>query len=143
MVLTPKNSKLKNLVVAEAVKHGGEFTFWKCTIYDMSLHRLTHHHLSLSSTHSLNNFQPDGGCEWTGNRCKDAEPDDDRMPCDGRTSRKWCTNDFQPRSGDCEWRGSRNNGSCRTVEEDTPSPTPDPDDRMRCSGRTTKTWWYV
>jgi len=53
----------------------------------------------------------------------------------------YSTNDFQPRSGDCEWRGSRNNGSCRTVEEDTPSPNPE--DRMRCSGRSTKTWWYV
>ena len=45
MVLTPKNSKLKNLVVAEAVKDGGKFTSWKCTIIS---HHFIVSHLSSS-----------------------------------------------------------------------------------------------
>ena len=53
------------------------------------------------------------------------------------------TNDFQPRSGDCEWRGSRNNGSCRTVEEDTPSPTPAPDQAVLLSLKMKKILRYL
>ena len=41
------------------------------------------------------------------------------------------TNDFQPSSGDCEWKGNTRNGFCRTAPKD---------DRMRCSGRTTRNW---
>jgi len=94
MVLTPMNSKLKNLVVAEAVKHGGEFIGSTYIISShisssLSYHFIVSHLISLSSTHSLNDYQPDGGCEWTGRRCMDKQPDDDRMPCEGRKSRTW------------------------------------------------------
>jgi len=41
------------------------------------------------------------------------------------------TNDFQPSSGDCEWKGNTRNGFCRTAPKD---------DRMRCTGRTTRNW---
>ena len=45
MVLIPKTSRLKHLVVNDAVKHGGKFTSWKCTIIS---HHFIVSHLSSS-----------------------------------------------------------------------------------------------
>merc|ERR1712097_15228 len=43
------------------------------------------------------------------------EKESQRASCKSRNTRDWCTNDFQPSSGDCEWTGSTSNGSCRTA----------------------------
>merc|ERR1719287_154148 len=60
------------------------------------------------------------------------EEESQRASCKSRNTRDWCTNDFQPSSGDCEWNGSTRNGSCRTA--------PTSDDRASCSSRTTRDW---
>ena len=60
------------------------------------------------------------------------EEESQRASCKSRNTRDWCTNDFQPSSGDCEWNGSTRNGSCRTAPKDN--------NRASCSSRTTRDW---
>merc|ERR1712051_61410 len=72
-----------------------------------------------------------GDCEWNGSTrngsCRTANNNNQRASCRSRNNKDWCTNDFQPSSGDCEWR----NGQCRIAPSD---------DRAPCSSRGNKDW---
>jgi len=77
----------------------------------------------------LNDFQPyTGDCEWKDDECRPmvttttvattttagtTTATKQRASCASRTKEKWCTNDFQPSSGDCEWVDDTD--TCRTA----------------------------
>ena len=66
-----------------------------------------------------------------------------RASCESRTKEKWCTNDFQPYTGDCEWTDDE----CRpmvtttTVATTTTAGTTTPTkQRASCASRGNKNW---
>lgn len=66
-----------------------------------------------------------------------------RASCESRTKEKWCTNDFQPYTGDCEWKDDE----CRpmvtttTVATTTTAGTTTPTkQRASCTSRGNKNW---
>lgn len=66
-----------------------------------------------------------------------------RASCESRTKEKWCTNEFQPYTGDCEWKDDECHPMVTTTTvatTTTAGTTTAPKQQASCASRGNKNW---